>query len=256
MMRVSLRTAGAACALTVLLMAGGCRRHRKSTSAENTTDYAGSLQALVATKKLPSLRWPNFSDYQQAVTTFYDDRNYELAWTRGGKPTATALAFIDEFDDAAAKGLNPEDYDASLWTERVQKLAGKSADAISVFDVAMTVNVMRYISDLRIGRVNPSHFNFDINVQSKKYNLAEFVSDHVVDAADVPKLIAGVEPDSEQYRQTETALGHYLALAKQQQEDGSQPLPTVAKAIVVGERYDAAAGLLKRLQLEGDAPAD
>src|SRR6185312_12061194 len=213
---------------------------RKSTSAENTTDYAANLRALVVTKQLPILRWPNFSDYQQAVTTFYDDRNYELAWTRNEKPTATALAFIDEFDDAAAKGLNPEDYDAALWPGRVMKLAGKSADAISQFDVAMTVNVMRYISDLRIGRVNPSHFNFDINVQSKKYDLAEFVSDHVVDATDVPKLIAGVEPDSEQYRQTEAALGHYLELAKQQQDDGAQPLPMVEKAVTVGEHYAAA----------------
>jgi len=238
-----------------LLLAGGCRRHRKSTSAENTTDYAGNLQALVATKKLPSLRWPNFSDYQTAVTTFYDDRNYELAWTRDGRPTATSLAFIAQFKDAASKGLSPEDYDASLWAGRVQKLSGKSADAISEFDVAMTVNVMRYISDLRIGRVNPSHFNFDINVQSKKYNLAEFVSDHVVDATDVPKLIAGVEPDSEQYRQTEAALAHYLDLAKQQQADGAQPLPMVEKAVTVGQHYAAAPELLKRLQLEGDVVA-
>ena len=255
MMRVSFRTVGAVCALAALLMAGGCRRHRKSTSAENTTDYAGNLQALVATKKLPSLRWPNFSDYEQAVTTFYDDRNYELAWTRDGKPTETALAFIDQFDNAGAKGLNPEDYDASLWPGRVQKLAGRPADAISLFDVAMTVNVMRYISDLRIGRVNPSHFNFDINVQSKKYNLAEFVSDQAVDAKDVPKLIAGVEPDSEEYRQTETALAHYLTLAKQQEQDGAAPLPMVAKAISVGRHYEATGELLKRLQLEGDAPA-
>ncbi|HUZ94063.1 MAG TPA: L,D-transpeptidase family protein [Edaphobacter sp.] len=256
MIRVSVRRVGTACVLGALLMVGGCRRHRKSTSAENTTDYAGNLQALVATKKLPSLRWPNFSDYQTAVTTFYDDRNYELAWTRDGKPTATALAFIAQFKDAAAKGLNPEDYDASLWAGRVQKLAGKPADAISEFDVAMTVNVMRYISDLRIGRVNPSHFNFDINVQSKKYNLAEFVSDHVVDATEVPKLIAGVEPDSEQYRQTEAALGHYLDLAKQQQDDDAQPLPMVENAVAVGEHYAAAPELLKRLRLEGDAPAE
>ena len=236
-------------------MASGCRRHRKSTSVENTTDYAGNLQALVATKKLPSLRWPNFSDYQTAITTFYDDRNYELAWTRDGRPTATALAFIEQFKNAGSKGLNPEDYDASLWAARVQKLSGKSADAISEFDVAMTVNVMRYISDLRIGRVNPSHFNFDINVQSKKYNLAEFVSDHVVDATDVPKLITGVEPDSEQYRQTETALAHYLDLAKQQEADGAQPLPMVQKAVTVGEHYAAASELLKRLRMEGDVIA-
>lgn len=241
--------------LAALLLAGGCRRHRKSTSAENTTDYAGNLQALVATKKLPSLHWPNFSDYESAVATFYDDRNYELAWTRDGRPTATALAFLEQFKNAGAKGLNPEDYDASLWAGRVQRLGGKSADAISEFDVAMTVNVMRYISDLRIGRVNPSHFNFGINVQSKRYNLAEFVSDHVVDATDVPKLIAGVEPDSEQYRQTEQALARYLDLAKQQQAEGAQPLAKVEKPVTVGEHYAEAGELWKRLRLEGDAAA-
>ena len=64
----------------------------------------------------------------------------------------------------------------------------------------MTVCVMRYISDLRIGRVNPQHFNFDINVADKKYDLAEFLSDNAVDATDVPALIASVEPDSDQYR--------------------------------------------------------
>ncbi|HZY61690.1 MAG TPA: L,D-transpeptidase family protein, partial [Edaphobacter sp.] len=252
---ISLRTIGTACTLAALLLVGGCK-HRKSTSAENTAQYANNIQSLVNAKKLPILRWPNFSDYAPAVATFYDDRNYELAWIRNGRPTATALAFIDQFDDAAAKGLNPEDYDASRWPGRVEKLSGKSADAIAQFDVAMTVDVMRYISDLRIGRVNPSHFNFDINVQSKRYNLAEFVSDNIVDAKDIPKLIEGVEPNSQQYRETEIALGHYLNLAKQQQQDAAAPLPTVSKAIPAGERYPATEALLKRLQLEGDAPTD
>jgi murein L,D-transpeptidase YcbB/YkuD len=250
-----MRRVGAGCVLAALLVAGGCRRHRKSTSVENTADYASNLQALVTAKRLPGLHWPDFSDYEPAVATFYDDRNYELAWTRDGRPTATALAFIEQFKNAAAKGLRPEDYDASLWAGRVQALGGRSADAIAKFDVAMTVNVMRYISDLRIGRVNPSHFNFGINVQSKRYNLAEFVSDNVVDATDVPRLIAGVEPDSVQYRQTEQALAHYLDLARQQQAEGAQPLPAVKKPVTVGEHYAEAGELWKRLRLEGDAAA-
>jgi murein L,D-transpeptidase YcbB/YkuD len=210
----------------------------------------------VDTSKVPNLRWPNFSDYDAIIQTFYDDRNYEVAWTRDGAPTATATAFIQQFQDAAAKGLIPEDYDAPRWAERVKALNNKSADAISLFDVAMTVNVMRYISDLRIGRVNPSHFNFEIPVQEKKYDLAEFVSDNVVDATDVPKLIAGVEPDSDEYRKTEEALAHYLDLAKQQEDAGADPLPVPAKAVSVGESYPAVGDLLARLQLEGDAAED
>ena len=211
---------------------------------------------MTASKTLSILRWPDYSDYQPAVATFYDDRNNEIAWTRDGKPTRQATAFIQAFHDAAAKGLNPEDYDASRWPARIQKLAGKNEDDFAQFDVAMTIAVMRYISDLRIGRVNPTHFNFDINIDSKKYDLAEFVSDNAVDAEDVPKLVAGVEPNSDQYRKTEAALAHYLDLAKQQDQAKAATLGEIEKSIAVGQTYSEAGALLARLKLEGDAPAD
>jgi murein L,D-transpeptidase YcbB/YkuD len=263
MMKASLRSTCTACALTILLLATGCHRHRKTKSEPNTTAYADKLHELVEKKKLPpekvdttkvpNLRWPNFSDYEPIIATFYDDRNYEVAWTRDGAPTASASAFIKAFEEADTKGLIPEDYDASRWADRLQALTSKSDDAISLFDVAMTVNVMRYISDLRVGRVNPSHFNFEIPVQDKKYDLAEFVSDNAVDATDVPKLITSVEPDSDDYRKTEAALAHYMDLAKQQQQAPADPLPTVTKAVSVDGTYPATAALLTRLQLEGDA---
>jgi murein L,D-transpeptidase YcbB/YkuD len=249
---------GSACLLVcmagALLFSTGCHRHRRTTSAPNTTDYAENIQAVVAMKTLPILRWPDYSDYQPAVTTFYDDRNDEVAWTRDGKPTAEANAFIQAFQAAGAKGLNPEDYDASRWAERVHKLAGKAPEDFAEFDVAMTIAVMRYISDLHVGRVNPTHFNFDIHIESKRYDLAEFVSDQAVDATDVPKLIASVEPNSEQYRKTEEALARYLVLTQRQQEAGDPPLMDVSKPVTVGEAYPQAAALEARLQLEGDAP--
>src|SRR5882757_4324321 len=134
MTNVSVRKTCSTAVLAALLLAAGCKKHRKTTSVENTTDYAGNLQALVATKKLPSLRWPNFSDYQAYVTQFYNDRNFEVAWTRDGKPTAAALGFMQAFKTADAKGLIPEDYDAPLWAGRAAKLLGPdhkpAADAI------------------------------------------------------------------------------------------------------------------------------
>jgi murein L,D-transpeptidase YcbB/YkuD len=257
------RTAVSALVLLTLL-AAGCHRPRKTTSAPNTTDYADNLRAVVAKPQLSILRWPNYADYLQAVTTFYDDRNYEIAWLRDLKPTPQANAFLQAFADAGAKGLNPEDYDASRWPARVQQIAKIAAnhdtsdqadDTVGQFDTAMTICIMRYISDLRIGRVNPQHFNFDINVSDKKYDLAEFVSDNAVDATDVPALIRKVEPDSDQYRATEAALAHYLDLAKLQAAADAPPLPEVAKpGISPGESYPATGQLFARLQLEGDAP--
>ena len=237
---------------TVLLAGIGCRQHRKTTSAPNTADYAGNLRALTSQAHLPMLRWPDISDYQADLKTFYDDRNYELAWSRDGKPTPAASGFVEAFRSAESKGLRPEDYDASRWQERLARLGNKDPDAIAQFDVAMTADVMRFISDLRIGRINPSHFNFAIDTQDKKYNLPEFVSDQAVDATDVGKLILGVEPDSDEYRATEQALAHYLELAKLQQTNHRDPLPTVTKPLKIGDPYEENAALEQRLAFEGD----
>ena len=64
----------AVCALTALLLAWGCHRHRKSKSAPNTDAYSTNLHQLVEKKalppervdttKVPNLRWPDFSDYE------------------------------------------------------------------------------------------------------------------------------------------------------------------------------------------------
>lgn len=263
--RRTLRFATAFFLFHVLLLSG-CHRHRKTTSAPNTTDYADNIRAVVDKPQLSVLRWPNYSDYQKAVQTFYDDRNYELAWLRDLKPTAQADAFIQAFQQAESKGLHPEDYDASRWSARVAQISKIAAshddstaaqDTIAQFDSAMTICIMRYISDLRIGRVNPSRFNFDIDIRDKKYDLAEFVSDNAVDATDVPGLITKVEPDSDQYRATEAALVHYLQLARMQEAAQAPPLPQGPKSgISPGGSYPAAGLLLARLQLEGDAPGD
>src|SRR6516225_6717521 len=188
MRSVSLRSAGTACALAVLLSVSGCQRHRKTTSAPNTTDY------------------------QPLIPTIYQHRRYAIAWPRDGKPTPAALGFIQAFADAGRYGLRPEDYDANRWDDRIQMLSPKEEEAVAQFDVAVTVCVMRFISVLRIGRVNPQHFRFDINVADKKYDLAEFVSDNAVDVVDVPALLKKVEPDSDVYRRTEAALAHYIDL--------------------------------------------
>lgn len=238
--------------LLVFSTATGCKRHRKTRSKENTDAYSQKIQPLVQATKLPFMKIPDVGPFQAPVQTFYDDRNYEIAWTRDGKPTTQAQAFTQAFADAAQKGLTPEDYDASRWAGRVAALKSNSDDAFAEYDVAMTVAVMRYMSDIRTGRVNPQHFNFDINTQEKRYDLPEFVSDNAVDAEDVPKLIASAEPDNDEYRQTEQALVKYLDLARQQKAANTEPLPTVAKPIGVGGAYPALDALGARLQLEGD----
>jgi len=210
--------------------------HRKAKSKSNTTDYADNVEQVVSSPKLTILKWSDYSNVQPQVQQFYDDRNFELGWTRDGKPTDQGTALIAMFEGAATKGLKPEDYDASRWPERVQHLANlqkahdtsnDAQDAIAQFDAAMTITAMRFVSDLHVGRVNPQSLNFDIDVPAKlaAFNLPDFLNDQLVDADDVPTTVAGVEPGSPMYAATEKALGQYLNLAKQQDAAKPQPLP-------------------------------
>lgn len=255
-----------------LLPLAGCRggvrsllarfQHRKSASKPNSTDYADNIQQAVSQPQLPVLKNPDFSQYQPQVQQFYQDRNFELAWTRDGKPTSAATALIGLFQGAAKKGLKPEDYDASLWNTRESKLAqilaahdtsNDAQDSVAQFDAAMTIAAMRYASDLHEGRVNPQSLNFDIDVPGKRaaFDLPTFVNEQLVDADDVGTVITGIEPQNPIYKNTEAALAHYIDLTNQQGGQDATPLPAVGKG-GAGPGYPGMQALVARLQLEGD----
>ncbi len=82
-----------------------------------------------------------------------------------------------------------------------------------LFDASLTMATMRYISDLRIGRINPKHLKFGIDVKSKQYNLPEFIAQQVVSAGNVQPVLDQIEPPYAGYRRIETTLKQYLDLA-------------------------------------------
>jgi murein L,D-transpeptidase YcbB/YkuD len=110
---------------------------------------------------------------------------------------------------------------------------------------------MRYISDLRIGRVNPKHLKFGIDVQSKKYNLPDFITQQVVNAGDMQSVLDQIEPPYAGYGRLEDALKQYLNLAVK--GDGGK-VPGGSKPIAPGDIYAGIAPLTERLRLLGDLP--
>jgi murein L,D-transpeptidase YcbB/YkuD len=216
-----------------------------------------SLRAIIQAGNLSDLRWPDFSDYGKHVQKFYDSYAYSLPWVRGMEPTAQAREAIAVLLKADQKGLSAEDYDGPRWTERLGKLkpaAPRPSEADAVrFDAALTVCVMRYVSDLHIGKVNPKHFDFGLDVEVKKYDLPEFLKENVVNASDVAAVLAQVEPPYPGYRRTIQALHTYLELAGK--DDGEQ-LPGAKKTIAPGDSYPGVPRLIRLLRLVGDLPAD
>jgi len=222
-----------------------------------SSDGQASLRAIIQAGNLADLRWPDFSDYEKHLQKFYDSYGYSLVWVRGMEPTPQARQVIAVLQDADQKGLSAEDYDGSRWGERLAKLkpaASQPSEADAVrFDAALTVCVMRYISDLHIGKVNPKHFDFGFDVESKKLDLPEFLKTDVVDAPDVASVLSQVEPPYPGYKRTIQALQSYLQLEKQ--SDGEQ-LPATGKTVAPGDSYPGVPQLVRLLRLTGDLPAD
>ena len=219
---------------------GSARRARAQpeTSAKSAAppqqlspEGQASLRAIVQAGNLADLRWPDFSDYRQAraeilrIVRVFPPVGERNAAHLGG--AASRLRFC-------CKRIK-KDCPLRITTGRVGATASQSlnpprpqpseADAVR-FDAALTVCVMRYISDLHIGKVNPKHFDFGLDVEAKKYDLPEFLKEHVVDASDVAAVLAQVEPPYPGYRRTIQALQTYLELSKK--DDGEQ-LPAVQK---------------------------
>ncbi|HLI76067.1 MAG TPA: hypothetical protein VKV02_03910, partial [Acidobacteriaceae bacterium] len=211
-----------------MLPLAGCRNHhlslsslfhhRKSKSKPNTTEYSDNLQAIVAAPQIPLLKWSSYAEDQPVVQQFYDDRDWELAWTRDGKPTKATTALIQMFTDADKKGLRPDDYDGQRWQDHLHALlaAPNDQNTVAQFDVAVTVTAVRFLSDLHLGRINPQSLNFDIDVPAKRaaFNLPDLLNDQLVDADDVTSVVNSVEPGNPMYLKTEAALPHYLELAE------------------------------------------
>ena len=216
-----------------------------------------SLRAIIDAGNLADLRWPNFSDYGKLVKEFYDLYGNSLPWVRGMEPTPQARQVIAILSQADQEGLSAEDYDGPRWNARLAKLkpaASQPSEADAVqFDAALTICVMRYISDLHIGKVNPKHLDFDLDVQAKKYDLPQFLKADVVGAPDVAANLAQVEPPYPGYQRTIQALHSYLQYAK---EYNGQPLPAAAKTIAPGDAYPGVPQLAQFLRLVGDLPAD
>ena len=209
------------------------------------------LQAIVSAGRLADLRWPDFSDYRAEVNALYEPSGYRLVWVRDGQATPQARAVIATMRRADSEGLSPEDYDGSRWDSRIQQL--NQPGAAARFDAALTVCVMRYISDLHLGKVNPKHLHPALSAKGSTYDLPQFLRDSLISGSDIQSQLDAVEPKFPGYQQTLAALRSYMELARQ---DDGERLPLPPKTVDPGGQYAGVARLARLLLLLGDLKPD
>ena len=209
------------------------------------------LRAVVADGRLDDLQWPNFSEYRAQVEDLYRRSRFSLVWVHAGSPTPQAEQMIAILQQADSAGLRSEDYDASRWPQRIVRLQGQHLQSEeALFDVALTVCSMRYISDLRVGRINPRYLKFALDVTPKELNLSAFVY-RLAYGKDLKAEVESIEPPLLAYKRLRAALPRYMRLAK---EDDGEQLPKPNGIVFSGTPYQGIARLTKLLRLLGDLP--
>jgi murein L,D-transpeptidase YcbB/YkuD len=220
-------------------------RHRAADDS-----VATMLRDAARAGTLSGLRWPRFPYYRDELTGLYSGTSWQPVWSKGGRPTPAARSAIEVLATASERGLHPDDYDAALLNRRLRELASATAPSardIGWFDAALSVGVLRHVSDVRIGRVNPKTLSVGINVAPKKLDLARVLRD-AIDRGRVAEMVRDAEPTFVQYRNLKVAYARYRVLA------ADSTIPTVAAARVVrrGDAFAGVGALRRRLVALGD----
>jgi murein L,D-transpeptidase YcbB/YkuD len=218
--------------------------------AQPATPAASALQALLKESALPKLRWGQFSDHQAALETLYQASGYAPLWTRNGKPTPQALKAIANLSKADDQGLDSADYDPELWQKWQAELAAAPTPApreLASFDAGLSLSLMRYVSNLYMGRINPKRVNFSLDIEPKKLDLPALL--RKLAASDNPDaLIAAQEPKLKFYGYLKTALARYRQLAK----DAPAVQISLPAKFKPGDRHADVPKLRKLLAVLGD----
>jgi L,D-transpeptidase YcbB len=234
--------------LFLLLLASGPAVGAGASAADSAV-----IAARVREARHPWLHWPRFPHHRAQLERLYAPRGNAPLWLDGARPTAQARAAILALGDAGSKGLDAVDYDGPM-LDRMRRLleagAPASSQELALFDVALSVALLRLVSDLHIGKVNPPNLSFRLDVEPKPDDLAALLA-AAVRGGRVSELVGELEPGFQPYRRLLNALHRYQALAK---DPGASPV-AVPTPLRPGDPFAGADALARWLAALGDLPA-
>ena len=199
------------------------------------------------------LRQPDFSLFREPVVRLYQSVDQGPLWFRQEGPTPQALAVAERLSQADAKGLQSEHYEGTHWSswlaslEAVPRTPGDCREWM--LDLALTVSAMRYVSDLRVGRVDPKKLKIHLDVAPKKYDLVSFLLE-LAGSAEPQLLLDRVEPPFQRYRTLLVALERYRGLAED--AELNRRLTVTGRSLRPNESYPELGRLAYRLERWGD----
>jgi murein L,D-transpeptidase YcbB/YkuD len=143
------------------------------------------------------------------LAQFYQERQMAPLWLDTEGPSARAGALAAVLRSADQRGLDPEDYDASIITGL---LAAATPDQRAELELRLSLGLLEITSDLASGRLEPQQVNPELFVYPHEVDPAAVIRAAAA-APDIAAFAATYEPTQQEYLRLKAALADYRALA-------------------------------------------
>jgi murein L,D-transpeptidase YcbB/YkuD len=197
-------------------LSGFAQPYRLDAQRAPTTPFGEAVERLVASNRHAPQRWPKLSDVTADLRTVYAANGWTPVWTRGGRPTPSALSTIVELAQIDRRGLEPSDYDAQRLQELVRMLGNgappATVDRVVEFDVMLSTAALRSLRSLQYGRVSARAAHADLRFLHEPWDAPAALA-ALSGTTDAASHFAAAEPPYQHYRLLVDALVRYRALA-------------------------------------------
>lgn len=177
-------------------------------------------------------------------------------WTGAdGTPSHAARDAVRVLDSAASDGLDPTDYQTALLHQLLGEISNSVGTAPAApaalvrMEIALSRAALRYLHDVRDGRVDPRTAGFiEFEPISARGDLVAALREAIA-SRQIVSLAATTRPRVAEYQALMIALARYRELASR--EPASVPIP-IRKSVHPGEPFEGLAALQSRLVAVGD----
>ena len=147
----------------------------------------------------------------EAIRQAYAKRVYRPLWLDAEGLTPRGESLLRAIEDAGEDGLNPDDYAAEA---RQAALTADEAtpEAQARLDLQLTAALLSFLSDLKIGRVEPSSIDGYHDIERKPLDRAALL-EGAAEAESLIDFVAAQRPQSAAYARLRQALRDYRRLA-------------------------------------------
>ncbi len=244
--------------LSTLVLAGAGCRGRVAPAGPPDEVVASTVQRTLETARHPWLRWPDLADVVVALRGLYGAEPDRLLWFAGDRPHPALAGALAAGAGASERALEPADYDSERLAAEWKRLQGPSAVPgadRALFDLAVSVAVLREIGAVHQGRVDPRSLGWGYDVGPKKLDRAALLLE-ARNGEGVPALLDRLEPSYPHYLRNRKTLAHYRALAHAGEPPTVPDLPKGRRKVEPGQAWEGLEAVRARLVVLGDLAAD